>query len=54
MTVMLVRVKVELPELLKVTLWGLLLEPTEKLPKVRLVGASVTAGATPVPVSATL
>jgi len=53
-TVMLVRVKVELPVLLKVTLIGLLLEPTEKLPKVRLVGDKVTAGAIPVPVSATV
>jgi hypothetical protein len=51
-TVMLVRFSVELPELLNVTFWALLLEPTEKLPNVRLVGASVTAGATPVPVRA--
>lgn len=51
---MLVRVSVELPVLLNVTFWGVLLEPTVRLLNERLAGVRLAAGATPVPVSATV
>ena len=42
------RFSVELPVLLNVTFWDVLLDPTVTLPKLRLAGVRVTAGATPV------
>src|SRR5262249_2858601 len=44
---MLVMVRVALPLLVRVTVWGLLVVPTLWLPKARLVGDRVTAGPAP-------
>src|SRR5215216_5451786 len=49
-------VSAAVPEFVNVTFWAGLVVPTRWLPKARLVGAKVTAGAgaTPVPVSASV
>jgi hypothetical protein len=54
LALMLVMVRVALPVLLRVTFWGLLMEPTACTAKLNEVGERLTTGAVPVPVRATL
>jgi hypothetical protein len=53
-TTMLVMLKFALPVLVKVTVWAVLVAPTERFPNARLDGETLTTEAVPVPERATV